>query len=49
MHAGLASKAFFRSTSIPGCPPNPAAIMEALLMFLERAPQRVRGGRLSGQ
>ena len=33
---------------LPGCPPNPAAIMEALLMFLERAPQRVRGGRLSG-
>jgi Ni,Fe-hydrogenase III small subunit len=34
---------------LPGCPPNPAAIMEALLMFLERAPQRVGGGRLSGQ
>ena len=30
---------------LPGCPPNPAAIMEALLMFLERAPQRVRGGQ----
>ena len=28
---------------LPGCPPNPAAIMEALLMFLERAPQRVEG------
>ena len=25
---------------LPGCPPNPAAIMEALLMFLDRAPQR---------
>lgn len=33
---------------LPGCPPNPAAIMEALLMFLERAPQRVRGGRIGG-
>jgi formate hydrogenlyase subunit 7 len=31
---------------LPGCPPNPAAIIEALLMFLDRAPQRVRGGRL---
>jgi formate hydrogenlyase subunit 7 len=31
---------------LPGCPPNPAAIIEALLMFLERAPQRVRGGQL---
>ena len=28
---------------LPGCPPNPAAIIEALLMFLDRAPQRVRG------
>ena len=33
---------------LPGCPPNPAAIMEALLMFLDRAPQRVRGGQVSG-
>jgi formate hydrogenlyase subunit 7 len=31
---------------LPGCPPNPAAIVEALLMFLERAPQRVRGGQV---
>jgi Ni,Fe-hydrogenase III small subunit/ferredoxin len=31
---------------LPGCPPNPAAVMQALLMFLERAPQRVQGGRL---
>jgi Ni,Fe-hydrogenase III small subunit/ferredoxin len=31
---------------LPGCPPNPAAIMEALLMFLDRAPQRVRGGQI---
>lgn len=33
---------------LPGCPPNPAAIMEALLMFLDRAPQRARGGRIGG-
>jgi formate hydrogenlyase subunit 7 len=33
---------------LPGCPPNPAAIIEALLMFLDRAPQRVRGGRFAG-
>jgi formate hydrogenlyase subunit 7 len=31
---------------LPGCPPNPAAIIEALLMFLDRMPQRARGGRL---
>ncbi len=31
---------------LPGCPPNPAALIQALLMFLERAPQRVSGGRL---
>jgi len=30
---------------LPGCPPNPAAIIEALLMFLDRMPQRVTGGR----
>ncbi len=33
---------------LPGCPPNPAAIIEALLMFLDRLPQRARGGRLVG-
>ncbi|MGH7094024.1 MAG: NADH-quinone oxidoreductase subunit NuoB [Stellaceae bacterium] len=33
---------------LPGCPPNPAAIIEALLMFLDRTPQRVRGGRVAG-
>jgi Ni,Fe-hydrogenase III small subunit/Pyruvate/2-oxoacid:ferredoxin oxidoreductase delta subunit len=33
---------------LPGCPPNPAAIIAALLMFLDRVPQRVRGGRLVG-
>jgi Ni,Fe-hydrogenase III small subunit/ferredoxin len=31
---------------LPGCPPNPAAIIEALLMFLGRVPQRVTGGRI---
>ena len=31
---------------LPGCPPNPAAIIEALLMFLDRMPQRVQGGRI---
>jgi formate hydrogenlyase subunit 7 len=31
---------------LPGCPPNPAAIIEALLIFLKRAPQRVRGGQV---
>jgi Ni,Fe-hydrogenase III small subunit/ferredoxin len=34
---------------LPGCPPNPAAITEALLMFLDRAPQRVRGGCYGGE
>ena len=33
---------------LPGCPPNPAAIVEALLMFLNRASQRVRGGHVVG-
>jgi len=31
---------------LPGCPPNPAAIIHALMMFLDRMPQRVKGGRL---
>jgi Ni,Fe-hydrogenase III small subunit/ferredoxin len=31
---------------LPGCPPNPAAVIEGLLVLLERMPQRVRGGRL---
>jgi len=31
---------------VPGCPPNPAAMIHALLMLLERAPQRVGRGRL---
>lgn len=31
---------------LPGCPPNPAALIEALLMFLGRMPQRVRGGKI---
>jgi Ni,Fe-hydrogenase III small subunit/ferredoxin len=30
---------------LPGSPPNPAAIIEALLMFLDRAPQRVKAGQ----
>jgi len=33
---------------LPGCPPNPAAIIHALMMLLERAPQRVHGGQLHG-
>ena len=31
---------------LPGCPPNPAAIIHGLLMVLERMPQRVRAGRI---
>lgn len=31
---------------LPGCPPNPAAIIHALMMFLDRAPQRVKGGHI---
>jgi Ni,Fe-hydrogenase III small subunit/ferredoxin len=31
---------------LPGCPPNPAAIIHALMMFLDRLPQRVKGGQL---
>jgi formate hydrogenlyase subunit 7 len=30
---------------LPGCPPNPAAIIQALLLLLARQPPRVRGGR----
>ncbi len=32
---------------LPGCPPNPAAIIHALLMLVGRMPQRVRGGRIA--
>jgi Ni,Fe-hydrogenase III small subunit/ferredoxin len=32
---------------LPGCPPNPAAMIEALLLFLDRVPQKVKGGRLA--
>lgn len=32
---------------LPGCPPNPAAIIHSLLMLLERAPQRTRGGHVT--
>ncbi len=31
---------------LPGCPPNPAAIIHALLMLVRRMPQRVRSGRI---
>ncbi|MHB1544555.1 MAG: NADH-quinone oxidoreductase subunit B family protein [Gammaproteobacteria bacterium] len=31
---------------LPGCPPNPAAIMDALLVLLERRPARVNRGHL---
>jgi Ni,Fe-hydrogenase III small subunit/Pyruvate/2-oxoacid:ferredoxin oxidoreductase delta subunit len=31
---------------LPGCPPNPAAIIHALLMVLNRAEQRMKGGHL---
>lgn len=34
---------------LPGCPPNPAAMIEALLMFLDRVPQRVTGGQVRGE
>jgi formate hydrogenlyase subunit 7 len=34
---------------VPGCPPNPAAMIHALLMLLERAPQHVARGRLTGR
>jgi Ni,Fe-hydrogenase III small subunit/ferredoxin len=30
---------------LPGCPPNPAAIIEALLLLLDRKPQRVQRGQ----
>lgn len=31
---------------LPGCPPNPAAMIQAFLMFLDRMPQQVQGGRV---
>jgi len=31
---------------LPGCPPNPAALITALMMFLERMPQKVYGGQI---
>lgn len=31
---------------LPGCPPNPAALIHALLMLVGRAQQRMRGGRI---
>jgi len=32
---------------LPGCPPNPTAIIHALLMLLQRMPQRVKRGQLA--
>ncbi len=34
---------------LPGCPPNPAAIIEALLMFLGRIQQRLHRGQMNDQ
>ncbi|MDD2861671.1 MAG: 4Fe-4S binding protein [Acidiphilium sp.] len=34
---------------LPGCPPNPAAIIAALLMFLDRRPVQVDQGHLDGR
>lgn len=31
---------------LPGCPPNPAAMIHALLLLLERRQQKAQGGRL---
>lgn len=31
---------------LPGCPPSPAAIIEGLLILLQRLPQRIKGGQL---
>ncbi|WP_027796236.1 NADH-quinone oxidoreductase subunit NuoB [Paraburkholderia acidipaludis] len=31
---------------LPGCPPNPAALIHALLLIVGRADQRMRGGQL---
>jgi formate hydrogenlyase subunit 7 len=31
---------------LPGCPPNPAAFIHALLLLVQRMPQRVRGGQI---
>ena len=33
---------------LPGCPPNPPAFIHALLMLLERMPQRIRAGQPTG-
>lgn len=33
---------------LPGCPPNPAAIIEAFMLLLARKQQRVKGGRYAG-
>jgi Ni,Fe-hydrogenase III small subunit/Pyruvate/2-oxoacid:ferredoxin oxidoreductase delta subunit len=31
---------------LPGCPPNPAAIISAFMTFLNRMPQKVQGGKV---
>jgi NADH:ubiquinone oxidoreductase subunit B-like Fe-S oxidoreductase len=33
---------------LPGCPPNPSAIIQALLLLLGRASQQVKGGHFAG-
>ncbi len=32
---------------VPGCPPNPTAMIQALLLLLNRTPQRVQGGHFA--
>ncbi len=34
---------------LPGCPPNPPAIIQALLVLLGRVPQRVRAGQIASE
>lgn len=34
---------------LPGCPPNPAAIINALLMLVDRMPQQMHGGKLEAR
>jgi len=46
---GLDDEEFPVDIYVPGCPPNPAAIIHALLMLLQRMRQRVSGGQLRGE